>query len=107
MRELLGPELAAKIGFGKGPNGEPIDEDSFVTSGESELEFEVPVPAGSRGFSLQIEGKATFAPDSDAVLRATISNGAERGRPSSALLADPNSPGYKAWTEAVLPGRTR
>lgn len=102
LRELLGPELAAKIGFGKGPNGEPIDEDSFVTAGESELVFEVPVPAGSRGFSLQIDGKATFAPDSDAVLRATISNGAERGRPSSALLAEPSGAGYKAWMAAVL-----
>ena len=102
LRELLGPEIAAKIGFGKGPNGEPIDADSFVTASESELEFEVPVPEGSRGFSLQIDGKAAFAPDSDAVLRATISNGAERGRPSSALLADPNGAGYKAWMAAVL-----
>ncbi len=102
LRELLGPELAAKIGFGKGLNGEAIDEDSFVTTSESELAFEVPVPAGSRGFSLNIEGKASFAPDSDAVLRATISNGGSRGRPSSALLADPESAGYKAWTEAVL-----
>jgi hypothetical protein len=102
LRELLGPELAAKIGFGKGPNGEAIDADSFVTASESELVFDVPVPAGSRGFSLQIEGKATFAADSEAVLRATISNGAQRGRPSSALLADPSSSGYRAWTEAVL-----
>jgi hypothetical protein len=102
LRELLGPETAARIGFGKGPNGEAIDADSFVTASEVELEFEVPVPDGMRGFSLQIDAKAAFAPDSDAVLRATISNGAARGRPSSALLADPKGAGYKAWTKAVL-----
>lgn len=102
LRELLGPELAAKIGFGKGLNGEIIDEDSFVTQGETELRFELDVPSGSRGFTLQLDAAVQFAPDSDAVLRATISNGAMSGRPDSALLADPKGAGYKAWTEAVL-----
>ena len=104
LRELLSDEEAAEFRFGVHPGGNTeIGPDDFATVGEVERLFHVPVPENSRNFTLKVSVEADLA-GSDAVLRVIVldSKRDTRGRPESALLADPESPGFKTWKSQVL-----
>ena len=104
LRKLLSDEEAAAFRFGVHPDGKTqIGPNDFATVGEVEGLFHVPVPENSRNFTLKVSVEADLT-GSDAVLRVIMldSKRDTRGRPESALLADPTSPGFKTWKSQVL-----
>ncbi len=102
LKGLLSVEVLEQLQFGKGPNGTAIDEDAFAMTVGSSVTFEVPLPEGNRRFGIRLEAELQAAPDSDAVVIATITNAGMRGRPSSALMGDASSAGYQKWVDQVL-----
>ena len=104
LRELLNAEEAAKFRFGAHPDGETeIGPNDFATAGEIERTFHILVPHDSRSFTVKVSVESDLS-GSDAVLRVIMLDSKEdtRGRPESALLADPESPGFKTWKWQVL-----
>lgn len=102
LRTLVSAETAAKLNFGKGPEGVTVGPDDFVTEGP--ISFEVPLPDGPVG--MDFEANAEIAGDLNQVVRITISDredgGAARGRPTWALVGDMQKPGYKAFRAGVM-----
>lgn len=100
LRELAGPEMAAKVGFGQ--NG--LGPDDFATKGEALLVFEVPTPGAAGGLQLQVDAEIDPAQVGAAVLRCTFSDSeqAAEGTPVWALMANPESAGFQAWKAGVL-----
>jgi mono/diheme cytochrome c family protein len=79
----------------------------FAMSGDASLYFDIAMPEGAAGLELQIDvelGPHRTGDVDDAVVRCTISEREElaTGRPVSALLAHPQSAGFKAWKAGVL-----
>ncbi|MCX6592988.1 MAG: DUF1592 domain-containing protein [Acidobacteria bacterium] len=104
LRSALTPESVAQLGYGKTPDGKEISLDEFTTPSTGTATFDVALPDAQGSFVLLIEPEIGPGINDDAVIRCTISDRPElnKGRPFSALVGKPDSPGYKAWKTNVM-----
>ncbi|MGH9723048.1 MAG: DUF1587 domain-containing protein, partial [Bryobacteraceae bacterium] len=102
LRTVLSDETARTLNFGISPDGANLGPDDFATG--SPVSFEVPMPEGASGLEFQVD--AQLGRDRDQVFRITISDredgGTPRGRPTWALLGDPQSAGYRTFRASVM-----
>lgn len=106
---LLDAKTLAKMNFGKRPDGVAIGPDEFATVAGEPLVLELAAPPDTAGGELTVEAAlAEPAPGSarDAVLRITVADREDLnklGRPPGwAILAHPDSAGFKQWKAGVL-----
>ena len=103
--DLLTEESRAKVMLGQAPDGSALDADAFaMLPGDEPIQLDVDVPEGSGGLALSIDVEVREEGVGGSVLRTTISSDREasRGRPTYALLGNPESEGFKAWEAGVL-----
>jgi hypothetical protein len=101
LKDFVTPEVAAQLGFGKGPGGVAVGPNDFVSVGNS-LGILLKMPEGAAGLLFQAD--ATVGPDHDQVIRITFSNrpdGPPPGIPIHALIGDMKSAGYKRFRAGV------
>jgi hypothetical protein len=101
LREVVSPETAEKLGFGKSIDGAQMGPDDFAAEGP--VSFEVIMPQGITIFDLQVD--AEVGADRDQVFRITVTDredGGARGIPTRALVGDPKSPGYRTFKAGVM-----
>ncbi|HEY2017044.1 MAG TPA: DUF1592 domain-containing protein, partial [Bryobacteraceae bacterium] len=100
LRTLVSEEIAKKLAFGTSPDGSTIGPDDFASG--SSVSFEFAMPEGA--FAAEFQVDAMVGRDRDQVYRITISDRPDgfRGIPVRALLADPQSPGYRTFKAGVL-----
>ncbi|MBI1353932.1 MAG: DUF1592 domain-containing protein [Acidobacteria bacterium] len=103
LRELLDAATIEKLALGHGPAGTPLGPDDFALPAGSEVDFQLNIGKEARFFSMKMTAELAGDPG-DAVLRLLVSQTADgqSGRPSWALLADSDSPGFKSWKANVL-----
>ena len=100
LRTVVTAETAAKLNFGKSPDGTALGPDDFASEGS--ISFEVPKPEGS-GVLIQFD--AELGGDRDRVFRIILSDredGGARGIPTRALIADPASKGFRSFKAGFL-----
>lgn len=99
LKAALNEEAVGRLGFGK-----DTDDQSFAMAAGTTQFVDVPVAEGAFGVELQFEAEIPGGNAGDSVLRITLSDKPElmKGRTMSALLASPDSPGYKAWKAGIL-----
>jgi hypothetical protein len=100
LREVLPPEMAAKLGFG----ADGLGPDDFRTAGGFSFHFEVATPGAAGGLQLQVEAEMDPATAGGAVLRCTFSDSDQEseGTPVSVLMANAAHPGFQKWMMDVL-----
>ncbi len=101
LREVVSPETAEKLGFGKSIDGSALAADDFASEGS--VSFEVLMPQGITVFDIQVD--AEVGADRDQVFRITVTDredGGARGIPTRALVGDPKSAGYKTFKNGVM-----
>jgi hypothetical protein len=109
LRTLLQPEIAARLSFGRSPDGTPTGPDDFAISGP--VAFEIP-PRWATNITAELEVDAELGKDRNAVVRVTIRDYLEgtprppprdgattpsREVPMRVLFGDPASAGYKKF----------
>ena len=102
LRDLVTPEMAAKLNFGKSPDGMPIGSDDFASEGS--IMFEIPMPEGDP-MALNFQVDAEVGKNRDQMVRIVISDrpdGQTRGAPTRALVGDMASAGYKTFRRGVM-----
>jgi mono/diheme cytochrome c family protein len=104
LETLLTPETIAKLGYGKAPDGTPIDANAFAISADTTVAIEVPLPEGAFGLQVQFETEIVKGPAGDAVLRCTMSEREEvgKGRTTPVLLGTSGTPGFLSWKKGLL-----
>lgn len=103
LQSVLDTQSIFKLNFGKLPDGSPIGEQDFASTGDAPLALDIILPDDAVGVELQVEAAMAPGQAGDAVARLTISGNEEvRGRPIWALLANPESAGFKEWRSNVL-----
>jgi len=96
LKDVVSESSAQRLKFGRGPNGETIDANDFMTSGSVTLPVEFNVPAGMTQAELVIEVRLDLARGDDSVARCAISHELNEGATVaasgffSALLAKPD-----------------
>lgn len=93
LRELLPPDVAAKLAFGTSPDGSAMGPDDFATT--QSLTLVLAPPAAGQVGSLEFD--AELGADRDAVVRVLVSSatqGPPRGGRARVFLGDPSSAGY-------------
>ena len=101
LKDIVSPETAQKLNFGKSPDGTPLGPDDFATEGSGM--FEVPIPEG-KPVLMNLQVEAEVGKNRDQVVRIVIADRADgqtRGQPTRALVGDMNSAGYKAFRAGV------
>lgn len=101
LRQMVSAADAAKLDFGKSPDGSEIGANDFASAGP--VSFEVPVPDGVS--AVVFEADAVVGKDRDQVFRVTFSDredGSVRGIPTRGLMGDPESEGYRKFKAGVL-----
>jgi len=101
LREIVSPETAARLNFGKSPDGTPIGPDDFASEGS--VMFEVPMPETPMALNMGVE--VELGANRDQVVRIVIADrpdGQTRGAPTRALVGDMASAGYKAFRKGVM-----
>ena len=101
LREVISPETAEKLGFGKSIDGSKMGPEDFASDGS--VSFEVIMPQGISVFDIQVD--AEVGADRDQVFRITMTDredGGARGIPTRALVGDPNSAGYQTFKAGVM-----
>ena len=96
LRSVLPAEAAAALAFGVSPDGTSIGPDDFATTGNTA--FSIDIPAG--GNIIEFQADAELGKDRNAVVRLMLSDrpeGTARDALQRTVLADPGSPGYKAF----------
>jgi hypothetical protein len=103
LKALLDEETANRLAFGKLPDGSAIAPEDFAMASDTSVSFEVAVPEGAGAFGLTVEAELAGGPAGN-VVRLLISESEEesKGRPTWALLANPDSEGYRSWKSDVL-----
>jgi len=101
---LLDEATIKRLAFGKRPDGGPIGPEDFATYSDVPFFIDMMLPKGAATFELQSEVEIASGQSDNAVLRCTLSDREEpaRGVPVWALLANPESAGYKSWRSGVL-----
>jgi hypothetical protein len=100
LRSVLPAETVAALGFGTSPDGAQIGPNDFATTGS--VSFAVDVPDGSHILELQVG--AQLGSDRNAVVRVMLSDrpeGSSRDARQRALIADPQSPGYRTFRASI------
>ena len=101
LKDVVSPETAQRLNFGKSPDGTPIGPDDFASEGS--VMFEVPMPEKPALLNFQVE--AEIGSNRDEVVRIVISDRADgqtRGAPTRALIGDMKSAGYKNFRAGVM-----
>ena len=101
LKDIVSPETALRLNFGKSPDGTPIGPDDFASEGS--VMFEVPMPEKPTLLNMQVE--AEIGTNRDQVVRIVISDRADgqtRGAPTRALVGDMKSVGYKNFRAGVM-----
>ncbi len=101
LKDIVSPETAQRLNFGKSPDGTPIGPDDFASEGS--VMFEVPMPDQPTLLNMQVE--AEIGSNRDQVARIVISDRADgqtRGAPTRALVGDMKSTGYKNFRAGVM-----
>ncbi len=101
LKDIVSPETAQRLNFGKSPDGTPIGPDDFASEGS--VMFEVPMPEKPTLLNLQVE--AEIGSNRDQVVRIVISDRADgqtRGAPTRALVGDMKSAGYRNFRTGVM-----
>jgi hypothetical protein len=96
LRSLLSADDAAALKFGMSPDGSPLGEDDFATTGT--VSFTIAVPQG--GNVLEFQADAELGKDRNAVIRVMLSErpeGTSRDALQRVVLGDPHSPGYEKF----------
>ncbi|MCC6294167.1 MAG: DUF1592 domain-containing protein [Bryobacterales bacterium] len=94
-----------KLKLGQAPGGLVIGPEDFVTSGESTIFFDVKTPPEATGAAVELEAELPPGLAGDTVLRVTVADRADlsSGRPPAmAIMANPDSAGYRQWKHNVL-----
>jgi hypothetical protein len=97
LREMLSPEAAAALSFGKSLDGAELGPDDFATA--ASVSFTVEVPAGNTNV-LEFQADAELGKDRNAVVRVMISDqpqGTARDAPNRFVFGDPRSVGYETF----------
>ncbi len=104
LKEVLTADSAAKLNFGKLPNGESIDPNEFALTPDNVAIAEIDMPADAAGVEITIDAALGPSPKGDAVLRAMVTNSPKpfTGVPMSVLLGQPKGAGFAAWKDNVL-----
>ena len=95
LREMLSPEAAAALSFGKSPGRHRDRPDDFATA--AAVSFTVDVPAGNTNV-LEFQAEAELGKDRNAVVRVMISDqpqGTTRDALNRFVFGDPRSAGYE------------
>ncbi len=101
LKDIVSPETAQRLNFGKSPDGTPIGADDFASEGS--VMFEIPMPEKPMLLNFQVE--AELGANRDQVVRILISDredGQTRGAPTRALIGDMKSDGYKNFRAGVM-----
>ncbi len=101
LKEIVSPETAARLNFGKSLDGTTLGENDFASEGS--VMFEVPMPETPMLMNMQID--VELGGNRDQVVRIVISDradGGTRGQPTRALIGDMASAGYKAFRKGVM-----
>jgi hypothetical protein len=102
LKDFVTPEVAAKLGFGKSPDGSPMGPNDFASVGDK-AQVLLNMPEGAVGLEFMVD--AAIGQDHDQVVRITFSNRADGpppGIPIHALLGDMQSAGYRKFKAGVL-----
>lgn len=104
LSSMVDAATAARLGFGKRPDGLAINPEDFVTPDKATIAIDLPSPEDARGVELTVDVELGSEGSDDAVLRCTISDREEAatGRPVWALLGYPQSAGFQSWKKGVL-----
>ncbi|MEP7366530.1 MAG: DUF1592 domain-containing protein, partial [Acidobacteriota bacterium] len=105
MLPYLDEESRVKLNLGNGPDGAKIGPDEFVTTGESTIFFDINTTPEASAVAVEIDAEILSGSAGDAVLRVTVADREDlsKGRPpANAIMANPDSPGYKTWKANVL-----
>ena len=104
LQTLLTPETIAKLGYGKAPDGTPLDENAFAIPADTTVAIEVPLPEGAFGLQLQFETEIAKGSTGDSVLRCTMSDREElgKGRTTPVLLGTSGTSGFLSWKKGLL-----
>jgi mono/diheme cytochrome c family protein len=102
LRDVVTPETAARLGFGKSLDGTPVGPDDFASAGS--VMFEVPMPESKQPLLMNLLIELELGANRDQVVRIVVSDRADlgtRGQPTRALIGDMTSAGYKAFRAGV------
>jgi hypothetical protein len=97
LREMLSPDAAAALSFGKSPDGTDIGPDDFATAAPAS--FSIEVPAGNTNV-FEFHAEAELGKDRDAVIRVMLSDqpqGTSRDALNRFVFGDPRSSGYEIF----------
>ena len=103
IKNFLSDEQVNALKFGQDSTGQAIDEDSFATSGITNIRLKFPVPPESRSGFFSVTVKLDTEHGADCLVRCTISDGLVEGETvastgaSAALLANPDSNQLESW----------
>ncbi len=101
LKEVVSPETAERLNFGKSPDGTSLGADDFASEGS--VMFEVPMPETPMLLNMQVD--VELGSNRDQVVRIVISDradGGTRGQPTRALVGDMASVGYKTFRKGVM-----
>lgn len=104
LKSVLDEATTPKLTFGRRPDGGTIGPNDFATEGEALVFLPMQPREDALGFQLQVDVEVGLERSNDAVMRCTIADrkGAAARTPVWALLADPQSEGFKTWKRNVL-----
>ena len=96
LRSMLSPDDAAALKFGASPDGSPLGEDDFATTGTASFTIDVP----KDGNVLEFQADAELGKDRNAVIRVMLSErpeGTSRDALQRVVFGDPQSTGYEKF----------
>jgi hypothetical protein len=100
LREVLSPADAARLGFGRSPDGTPIGPDDFATTAATSF----PIVADAGELVAELHVSATLGANRDDVVRVMVAD-APRGQArlpgQRVFLGDPSGAGYRAFRAGI------
>jgi len=107
LRELVTPETAAQLKFGKSVNGATVGPDDFVSLGQVLLTIRVREPEGIAGLRFKADAVLDVEAGDDCLVRCEVTDGSNARETisstgaASALLARPDSPQMEEWKSGI------
>ncbi len=104
LSAVLDDATRQKLQFGLAVPGQSVGPNDFVTTGNTVLQFQLPADENAFAMELSADAELVASESADAIVRCTVSETEDvsKGRPTWALLGDPQSPAYKQWKTGVL-----
>ena len=104
LRDFLPDETVSRLKFGSEWFNGNLPVTDFGTVGTRPLEFELPIPEGSRSGRLLVTAALDVEHGDDCIVRCTIAQLEEtdQGKSVSGLLGSPDSPAFAEWKSGVL-----